>query len=73
VCCVGQAGGVDARVKSYEGKTHTQPLIEDPMRGGRDVLMDDVLEMVTGEEQCHWQFPMCPGPLITLASAVCPF
>lgn len=41
-----QAGGVDADVKLYAGKTHTQPLIEDPMRGGCDVLMDEILSVV---------------------------
>ena len=35
-------------LKLYKGKTHTQPIVEDPMRGGRDVLMDDVLSMVGG-------------------------
>ena len=41
-----QAGGVDSEVKLYVGKTHTQPLIEDPMSGGRDVLTDEILSVV---------------------------
>ena len=41
-----QAGGVDAVVKLYAGKTHTQPMIEDPMSGGCDVLTDEILSLV---------------------------
>jgi len=37
---------VDSEVKLYVGKTHTQPLIEDPMSGGRDVLTDEILSVV---------------------------
>lgn len=44
---VAQAGGVDVDVKLYVGKTHTQPLIEDPMSGGRDVLTDEILSVVS--------------------------
>ncbi len=44
--CPAQAGGVDSEVKLYVGKTHTQPLIEDPMSGGRDVLTDEILSVV---------------------------
>ena len=41
-----QGAGARARLKLYVGKTHTQPIVEDPMRGGRDELMDDLLAMV---------------------------
>jgi hypothetical protein len=44
-----QAGGVDSEVKLYVGKTHTQPLIEDPMSGGRDVLTDEILTVVRAD------------------------
>ena len=37
---------MDSEVKLYPGKTHTQPLIEDPMSGGRDVLTDEILSVV---------------------------
>lgn len=67
------AGAGDASLKLYRGKTHTQPIVEDPMRGGRDELMDDILALVTGEAALHRQFPMLPSRLIDLASAVCPF
>jgi hypothetical protein len=61
--------GVGARLKLYRDKTHTQPVVEDPMRGGRDELMDDVLSLVShlvtngkrvvshrvGQLGCGWQ------------------
>ena len=68
-----EAAGVPVRLKLYKGKTHTQPIVEDPMRGGRDELMDDVLELVTGKPQSHFQFPMLPSFLIDWATYVCPF
>ena len=46
--CAAQEAGARVALKLYKGKTHTQPIVEDPMRGGRDVLMDDVLSMVGG-------------------------
>lgn len=60
--------------KEYIGKTHTQPIIEDPMRGGRDELMDEVLKLIRGgRESVHTQFAMMPSVLIDLATWVCPF
>lgn len=67
------AARVPTQLKLYAGKTHTQPIVEDPMRGGRDELMDDVLALVTGQPQRSSQFPMLPSWLINLATAVCPF
>jgi prenylcysteine alpha-carboxyl methylesterase len=61
-------------LKEYIGKTHTQPIIEDPMRGGRDELMDEVLKLIRGGRDCvHLQFAMMPSVLIDLATWVCPF
>lgn len=37
---------MSARLKLYRGKTHTQPIVEDPMRSGEDELMDDILSLV---------------------------
>ncbi|PRW45116.1 putative isoprenylcysteine alpha-carbonyl methylesterase ICMEL1 [Chlorella sorokiniana] len=73
VAALKEAGVPAARLKLYKGKTHTKPIVEDPMRGGRDELMDDVLSQVLGQ-QCHnLQMPMLPAALIDLASWVCPF
>lgn len=65
--------GVAAQMKSYVGKTHTQPIVEDPMRGGQDKLMDEVLSLIRGEECINRQFPMLPNVLIDAATFVCPF
>ncbi|KAG2452976.1 hypothetical protein HYH02_002313 [Chlamydomonas schloesseri] len=61
------------------GKTHTAFLLEDPMRGGRDLLMDCVLGAVLGTreddpavaDRVHGS--LCPGFLCTMAGWVCPF
>ncbi|KXZ54252.1 hypothetical protein GPECTOR_5g342 [Gonium pectorale] len=61
------------------GKTHTAFLIEDPMRGGRDLLMDTVLGAVRGgaaageDPERHVYDTLCPGLLCDLAGWVCPF
>lgn len=73
VTALKESGVPSAKLKLYRDKTHTQPIVEDPMRGGQDELMDDVLSLVTGKEERHSQFPMVPSILIDLASWVCPF
>ncbi|DBA78860.1 hypothetical protein WJX77_001686 [Trebouxia sp. C0004] len=65
--------GIQSTLKIYEGETHTSPLVENPMRGGTDKLMDDILSMVKGEEVITVQYSLCPGFLVTLAAWVCPF
>ncbi len=64
---------VQSTLKIYEGETHTSPLVENPMRGGTDKLVDDILSMVKGEETITVQYSLCPGFLVTLAAWVCPF
>lgn len=65
--------GADCELKIYLNKTHTQPIVEDPMRGGRDEMMDDVLSLIVGKPCFNRQFPMLPNIFINLASWVCPF
>ena len=43
------------------------------MCGGRDVLMDLVLEVVTGRQQQHHYPALCPWVLCRIAAWVCPF
>jgi hypothetical protein len=38
--------GVRATTTFYEGKTHTDPIIEDPMKGGKDALISDLLRII---------------------------
>ena len=64
-------GQVD--IKYYEGETHTSPLIENPMRGGSDRLVNDILSRVLERETAPRQFPLCPGVLIDAAARICPF
>lgn len=68
-----EGAGIKCRLKKYPGKTHTQPIVEDPMRGGQDQLMDEVLSLVRGEKCSNKQFPMLPSMLIDAATWVCPF
>lgn len=64
---------VQVSLKVYEGETHTSPLVENPMRGGTDKLMDDILSMVMQKPVVTRQYALCPSFLVTLASYVCPF
>jgi acetyl esterase/lipase len=127
-----RALGAPAASVVFEGKTHTDLLLEDAFRGGRDVLAgalsvvcsfvalfcwrvlihwtlpclcvyapktnltsnhssalaqtntqqqtnarhkhtDTIMEVVTGRPHASHYARMCPGPLIWLASRVCPF
>ena len=68
-----KAAGLTSRLVEFKGVTHTQPIVEGPMRGGRDEVMDVVLSLITGQKENHRQSAMCPAFLIDLASAVCPF
>jgi prenylcysteine alpha-carboxyl methylesterase len=72
-CAALRAAGVRCVLKTYLNKTHTQPIIEDPMRGGRDELMDEVLGLVRGKPCYNKQFPMQPSILIDAATWICPF
>lgn len=65
--------GISTSLRLYRNKTHTQPIVEDPMRGGRDELLDDVLAAVTGVPQHNRQNPLIPASLIDLATWISPF
>ena len=64
---------IQVTLKVYEGETHTSPLVENPMRGGTDKLMDDILSMVMQKTVVTKQYSLCPGFLVTMARWVCPF
>ena len=66
--------GAQVELKTYKGQTHTSPLIENPMRGGRDLLLDDILAAVTEQQGISTrQLPLCPDLLIRAAAMICPF
>lgn len=68
-----QAAGATSRVHLLPGKTHTDLLIEDGFAGGRDVLTDSIMEVITGQEHLSNYRMMCPKPLVRLAGWICPF
>jgi prenylcysteine alpha-carboxyl methylesterase len=71
--------GVDERY--YEGKSHTDPFLEDPILGGKDALLEDVLGLVHagegGEEGGGKEWPtyqrMLPLAVVQLARRCTPF
>lgn len=68
--------GIDVQLKLYQRASHTSKLLEDPMRGGKDDVVTDVLEFMKldrTEEARFW--PMLPFPPLTsmIARLVCPF
>uniref|UniRef100_A0A1J3GEI4 protein-S-isoprenylcysteine alpha-carbonyl methylesterase n=1 Tax=Noccaea caerulescens TaxID=107243 RepID=A0A1J3GEI4_NOCCA len=42
--------GAKAEVILYEGKTHTDVFLQDPMRGGRDELFEDIVSVILGDD-----------------------
>lgn len=38
--------GVEAKTILYEGKTHTDVFVQDPMRGGKDQLFEDIVAVI---------------------------
>ncbi|GAQ87063.1 alpha beta-hydrolases superfamily protein [Klebsormidium nitens] len=73
--------GAAATVKLYQGKTHTDPIIEDPMRGGSDPMVEDILAVMKADNLDFRKEPvpslpkerMLPELLIELATAASPF
>ncbi|CAL4948508.1 unnamed protein product [Urochloa decumbens] len=45
-----QQAGAQARLLLYEGKTHTDIFLQDPLRGGRDPLVEDVLSVIHADD-----------------------
>ncbi|CAE5958539.1 unnamed protein product [Arabidopsis arenosa] len=43
--------GAKAKVILYEGKTHTDLFLQDPMRGGKDEMFEDIVSVVLGDNQ----------------------
>jgi hypothetical protein len=64
---------VPASLRLFEGKTHTDLLLEDAFKGGPDALTDAILEVVTGRPHTSDHARMVPRPLVWLAARACPF
>ncbi len=41
-----QTAGVLCTLKLYAGQTHTDPIIEGPLSGGRDPLLSDIIKII---------------------------
>lgn len=57
----------------YPGKSHTDPFLEDPILGGHDALLEDILKLARAP-QPYPSFPrMLPAPVVELARWCIPF
>lgn len=70
--------GVSVDETIFEGKSHTDPILEDPLSGGRDQLMEALLSLLLGARHRGGApaaaLPVrVPRPLVWLARAVNPF
>ncbi|KAJ7553118.1 hypothetical protein O6H91_06G084900 [Diphasiastrum complanatum] len=70
-----------ATLKLYPGKTHTDLFLQDPMRGGKDELLRDILAVINeGDEEAEAKYATAPPRrrlvpefLLQLARKVSPF
>jgi len=70
------AGAPAVSERYYPGKSHTDPFLEDPILGGQDALLEDILDLAHGGPPgATWpRFPrMLPRPVIMLARRCIPF
>ncbi|MCO5581765.1 hypothetical protein L7F22_035653 [Adiantum nelumboides] len=73
--------GAHVTTRIYEGKTHTDVFLQDPMRGGRDALFEDILAVVrAGDTEAQLKDALSeprrrlvPELLLQLARSVSPF
>lgn len=42
--------GAKAKVQLYKGKTHTDVFVQDPLRGGKDPLVEDVVSIIHADD-----------------------
>ncbi|KAL6842635.1 hypothetical protein ACP4OV_027479 [Aristida adscensionis] len=58
-----QQAGAQARLLLYEGKTHTDIFLQDPLRGGRDPLVEDLLSIIHADDAIARQkVALAPAP-----------
>ncbi|KAL2484743.1 putative isoprenylcysteine alpha-carbonyl methylesterase ICMEL1 [Abeliophyllum distichum] len=73
--------GVQAESILYEGKTHTDLFLQDPMRGGRDELFEDLVAMIhagdsealSKDSSAPPRKRLVPEFMLKMARAVSPF
>uniref|UniRef100_A0ACD5W1Y1 Uncharacterized protein n=1 Tax=Avena sativa TaxID=4498 RepID=A0ACD5W1Y1_AVESA len=57
-----QQVGAQAKLLLYEGKTHTDIFLQDPLRGGRDPLVEDVLSLIHTDDVTCRNIASAPTP-----------
>ncbi|PNT72475.1 hypothetical protein BRADI_2g44942v3 [Brachypodium distachyon] len=57
-----QQVGAQARLLLYEGKTHTDIFLQDPLRGGKDPLVEDVLSVIHTDDATRRNIASAPTP-----------
>ncbi|CAN6327179.1 unnamed protein product [Urochloa humidicola] len=73
--------GVKVKLHLYEGKTHTDVFLQDPLRGGRDQLLEDVISVIHADDaDAREKVALAPTPerlvyewQIKLARQISPF
>lgn len=73
--------GAHVFTRTYEGKTHTDIFLQDPMRGGQDALLEDIVAVVhAGDKEAQVKDALSeprrrlvPELLLQLARSVSPF
>ncbi|KAF3340046.1 putative isoprenylcysteine alpha-carbonyl methylesterase ICMEL2 isoform X1 [Carex littledalei] len=69
--------GVQVRLVLYEGKTHTDLFLQDPLRGGRDELVEDVVATINNSVGTNIVGPtprrLVPEWQLQLARRISPF
>ena len=75
--------GAEAKFILYEGKSHTDLFLQDPMRGGRDAVLEDICSIMRktshndgnngNYDPRRLQRRMVPEILLKLAHKVSPF
>eukprot|EP01018_Ginkgo_biloba_P007736 Gb_22899 [translate_table: standard] len=76
-----QSMGAQAEIILYEGKTHTDLFLQDPMRGGKDELLEDILAVIhagdavaqANDASAPPRRRLVPEFLLKLAHKVSPF
>lgn len=76
-----QQHGAKADLFLYEGKTHTDLFLQDPLRGGRDKMLEEIVAAIHNDDPCesaqHLPVPVArrlvPEIMLILARRVSPF